>query len=209
MEQEIIYLKLEKNVEVTNPEVHLEDIATLYCKNEQLLLKAKQQEILNLNEYDHMRCVMSSMRLIAYLQELDANCMVQLVGETDIVIEHISCGKSKGIWRMAKILFVCLVCFFGTSFTIMSYHNDIGINNLFAQYYEMVTGQPSSGFTILELSYSIGLAAGILIFFNHIGPRRITKDPTPIEVQMSQYEADVNATLVDSANKGGKIIDVS
>ena len=60
----------------------------------------------------------------------------------------------------------------------------------------------------MELAYSAGLAAGIIIFFNHIGGRRITKDPTPIEVEMRVYEKDVNTALIETAEREGKIKDV-
>lgn len=73
----------------------------------------------------------------------------------------------------------------------------------------MISGQASDGFTILEVTYSIGLAVGIIVFFNHIGGRRITKDPTPIEVEMRIYEDDVNNALVETADREGKTIDVS
>lgn len=59
------------------------------------------------------------------------------------------------------------------------------------------------------MAYSIGLAIGIIVFFNHIGGRRITKDPTPIEVEMRIYEDDVNNALVETADREGKTIDVS
>ena len=45
------------------------------------------------------------------------------------------------------------------------------------------------------------------IFFNHIGGRRITKDPTPIEVEMSTYEEDVEKTLIKTASREGREID--
>ena len=68
--------------------------------------------------------------------------------------------------------------------------------------------QEPDGLNILEVSYSVGLAAGIIIFFNHIGGRRITKDPTPIEVAMKGYEKDVDMTLIEMAGREGKEIDV-
>ena len=75
--------------------------------------------------------------------------------------------------------------------------------------FRSVMGVPSANYSILELSYSIGLALGIIIFFNHIGGRRITKDPTPIEVEMRNYEREVNDALVETADREGKTIDVS
>ena len=120
-----------------------------------------------------------------------------------MIAERVYVEKKKGAVEVIKILLVSLVCFFGASFTIMAFHNDIGIVDVFAKYYELVMGETSSGFTILEISYSIGLAAGIIIFFNHIGGRRITKDPTPIEVEMSIYEEDVEKALIKTANREG------
>ena len=69
-------------------------------------------------------------------------------------------------------------------------------------------GYPADGYSILEFSYSIGLAVGIILFFNHVGGRRITKDPTPIEVEMRIYEDDVNNALVETADREGKTKDV-
>ena len=90
----------------------------------------------------------------------------------------------------------------------MAFHNDISINKIFSHVYELVMGYSSDGYSILEVSYSVGLAVGIILFFNHIGGRRITKDPTPIEVEMRVYETDVNKALIETADREGKTIDV-
>ena len=103
--------------------------------------------------------------------------------------------------KWIKTILIGIITFFGSAFTIMAFHNDIDINNIFSQVYEIFTGKESDGFTILEITYSIGLASGIILFFNHIGTRRITKDPTPVEVQMRQYEGNVITTLVENANR--------
>lgn len=64
--------------------------------------------------------------------------------------------------------------------------------------------QEPAGLNTLEVSYSVGLAAGIILFFNHVGGRRLTKDPTPIEVAMRNYEEDVDKTLIVQAGREGK-----
>ena len=46
------------------------------------------------------------------------------------------------------------------------------------------------------------------MFFNHIGGRRITKDPTPIEVEMRIYEKDVNTSLIETSDREGDTLDV-
>ena len=72
-----------------------------------------------------------------------------------------------------------------------------------------IRDSPSDGYSILEVSYSIGLALGIVLFFNHVGGRRLTKDPTPIEVEMRVYETEVNKALIETADREGKTVDPS
>ena len=88
----------------------------------------------------------------------------------------------------------------------MAFNNDVDVTKLFGQLYGLVTGQETGGFTILEITYSIGITAGILIFFNHFGKKRFTVDPTPMEVQMRLYENDIQTTLAeDAARKGAEL----
>ena len=131
------------------------------------------------------------------------------MGENDIVLECIKDKSEKQVFVLAKVIFVSLVCFFGTAFTIMAFHNDIDITGLFERIYKMFGIGYSGGAGALEIGYSIGLGAGIIVFYNHIGKRKITKDPTPLEVEMRIYEDDVNQTLIDNADREGVEVDVS
>lgn len=90
----------------------------------------------------------------------------------------------------------------------MVFNNDVGVHEVFARTYELVTGQESNGFTVMEIMYSVGIAVGIIVFYNHFGGKRITKDPTPIEVTERLYEDDVNTTLVEGCNRKETSIDV-
>ena len=90
----------------------------------------------------------------------------------------------------------------------MAFHNDIGIQDVFDNMYMLIMGESPGNITMMEVSYSIGLAVGITLFFNHIGGRRITKDPTPIEVEMRTYESNVNTALVETSNRERKSLDV-
>ena len=95
------------------------------------------------------------------------DCCVHLLGETDCLVEWVQEEKAPRwhrIGQVLKIVFVALLCFAGGAFSIMAFHNDISITDLFRQLYELVMGEKSSGCTILEMSYSIGLMVGIILF---------------------------------------------
>ena len=87
--------------------------------------------------------------------------------------------------------------FFGGAFSIMTFNTDVDTAGLFMKVYEQITGRVSNGKTILELSYSIGIGLGVVFFFNHFGKWKITEDPTPMEVEMREYEDQVDLTILE------------
>ena len=204
-----IYLKAEQNVELQSPDVYVKDIGRLTCTDNHILAKVKAIKLHHFKKGEEKRQVISILKIIEEIAKVCPNASVENLGETDVLIEYIDVNKHKGAVQWIKLAFVAFVSFFGTAFTIMAFHNDIGINDVFTKVYEMVAGRPGDGYGILELSYSVGLAVGITVFFNHIGGRRITKDPTPIEVEMRVYEQDVNKSLIEPPDREGKTIDVS
>lgn len=203
-----LYMKAEQNVELQTEDVYVKDIGKMTCTDEHVLAKVKSIKLHRFKKDGEKRTVISILKVIEEIEKEFPNVSVENIGETDILIEQVNVDKHKGPVQAVKIAFVSAVSFFGTAFTIMAFHNDIGINKVFSKVYEMVMGRAGDGYSILELSYSIGLAVGIILFFNHIGGRRITKDPTPIEVEMRVYETDVNKALIETADREGKTIDV-
>lgn len=203
-----IYINAEQNVELQSEDVYVKDIGSLTCSEAHVLAKVKAIKLHHFKRDEPKRQVISLLKVIEEIEKVYPNVSVQSIGEPETLVEYISVNKHKGFAQWIKLLFVAMVSFFGTAFTIMAFHNDIGINDVFSKVYEMVMGQPGDGYGILELAYSAGLAIGIIVFFNHIGGRRITKDPTPIEVEMRIYEEDVNKALIATADREGKTIDV-
>lgn len=201
MQTSDIYLKLERCVQVAETDVCLKDVATVYCLDDALLNQAENIVLYRFQmQGPHRKCI-SSLAVIQLLMELSGEVSVQSIGETDVLVEYTAKKKPSKTWERTKTAGVALVSFFGTALTIMAFHNDIGIEQLFSGIYEQVMGEASNGFTILEFSYSIGLALGITVFFNHFGNKRLTVDPTPIEVEMKMYENDINTTLIENEKR--------
>ena len=204
MQNKTVYLKCERNVEVQAQDVFLSDIATLRCSDEVLSARLKALKVHHFKKDETKRCVISALKLVELMEKECRDISVQIVGEPDVLVEWISVNRHKGWQQWLKTAFVCVISFFGTAFTIMAYHNDVGINEVFTEVYKIVMNREPQGLNALEVSYSVGLAAGIIIFFNHIGGRRLTKDPTPIEVSIRQYEEDVNKALIAQAGREGR-----
>ena len=136
------------------------------------------------------------------------NADVQNMGEQDFIVTYEEAKTAGGVVHFLKAAAVVVTSFIGAAFSIMTFNNDVDTTKLFGQIYELITGSASDGFTILELTYSVGLTIGILIFFNHFGKRKFTVDPTPMEVEMRLYENDIQTTLIEDFARKEKEMDV-
>ncbi len=199
-----VYLKCDRNVEVQKPDVLLEELGDVHCQDKRIQERCRKLQIHHFETDAPKRCIFSTTKFVEMMEQECPDIHVEILGETDVLVEWVDVNKHKGKVQWIKTVLVSLVSFFGTSFTIMAYHNDSGVNEMFTQVYRMAMGREPGGLNMLEVSYSIGLAVGIIIFFNHIGGRRITKDPTPLEVAMRNYEKDVDMALIETAGREGK-----
>lgn len=83
------------------------------------------------------------------------------VGEPQFILTYEDpAGKSE---RMSwlKTAFVCLVTFFGTMFSIMTFNTDVDIPKLFERISSQFTSDPR-GLAILEVTYSVGIGIGVV-----------------------------------------------
>ena len=202
-----LYMKIERNVVVTERKVKLSDIAKFECIDKNIINHINTITVLTFPKERVAPYVVSVLKIIEMIHEIYPNITVNNEGETSFVINLKEKEPAKWI-KIIKVLFVCMITFFGASFSIMTFNNDVGLDTMFIQLYSLMTGYESSGFTVLEISYSLGIGVGILIFFNHFKYKKAESDPTPIQVEMEMYEEDLESALIDTASRKGEIIDV-
>ena len=204
-----LYLQLDQNIQINHPHIYLQDIAKLSCSNSKILNRLRVMPVINLDPDKPGRYVMSVMDLISEIKKKEPDLEINNIGEADFIITFKNKPGSGLVWQWCKTLFVCLICFFGAAFAIMTFNNDANVLDVFKKIYEITTGQASDGTTALEIGYSIGLPVGILLFFNHFTSWKFSLDPTPLEVEMRLYEENVNKTLIQNEERKEDDIDVS
>lgn len=208
---ETVYIKADRDIEVTKPDVTLGDVLTLECSNPAVVSRIKAIKLLKFHHVDDKhqnRTAVSILKVIQCIHECYPNIEVQNMGETDFIVTYEEQQTAGGAVHYAKAVIVVIISFLGAAFSIMAFNNDVDTTKMFAQIYELLTGRQSDGFTILELTYSIGLIIGILTFFNHFGKKKFTVDPTPMEVEMRLYENDIQTTLIETYSRKEKELDV-
>lgn len=196
-----LYLQLDQNIQINHPHIYLQDIAKLSCSNSKILNRLRVMPVINLDPNKPGRYVMSVMDLISEIKKKEPDLEINNIGEADFIITFKNKPGSGLVWQWCKIIFVGLAAFFGAGFSIMTFNNDVDVGGLFSQIYTQVTGQTPGHFTVLEITYSIGIGLGVLFFFNHFGHMKITDDPTPMQIQMRLYEENVNKTLIKDIDR--------
>lgn len=203
-----VYINLSQCSKVENNAVTIKDAATVWCRDDKIKNRVNAIKLYDFKGKNETRVIISALKIVEEIQKEIQGVQVVPTGETDVIIE-LNTKKQPSVWfEYIKVAFICVIVFFGAGFTIMAFNNDVAVHDLFAQYYEYVMGKESDGFTILEVTYSIGMAIGILVFYNHFGKKRLSKDPTPREVEMRQYETQINTTMIDGVKRKEAHIDV-
>lgn len=201
---DVLYLKIDKNVQASGEQVYLREIASINCSAKPIENKVKTLRLPTEVIKGPGRYVFSVLDVIETIQKEYPSLEINNLGEADFIITVEKPSPLSDFWSWVKTALVCVLAFFGAAFSIMAFNNDIGITTLFGELYETFTGTESNGFTLLELSYSIGVGLGILIFFHHFAKKQGGSDPTPLEIEMRTYEDDVDTTLIESGNRREK-----
>ena len=212
MEKKIIYLKAEQSSYVNHGTIHIGDIASVFCEDREIEKRIRNIVLYEFDEKKEKegRIFLSILLLIEKISEQIPCGEVRNVGELDMVVYYKTKAQESKKWvQSAKILFICATCFFGAGITVMGYNNDVDMIKVFEQLYEVFLGSKPSSPTFVELFYSVGLMLGIFLFFNHVPGKKVTNEPTPIQVQMRIYEQDVNRTFLLGASRKGEELDVT
>lgn len=196
-----LHIQIEQNMQVDHPHVCLQDIAKLSCSDDKILNRVRVMPITRFDPGKNGRYIVSVIDLIRLIQQKEPSLEISTIGEPNFIITYRAPSGTAVILEWCKAAFVCLAAFFGAGFSIMTFNNDVDVGGLFSQLYTLVTGEASSGFTILEIAYSVGISIGVLFFFNHFSGSKNTGDPSPLQIQMRLYENDVNTSIIETEQK--------
>lgn len=209
MKTGVLYLKIEQNTEILNKKIFLGDFAKLYSTDNSIVKDLNQTIFWTVRADSDTKYMFSVMKVIETIQKKYMGIQIINMGEKDFILSY-KVPKSKKKWtEYTKGILVALTAFFGGAISIMTFNTDVSVGDVFGLTYKLVLGQEHSGAGILEISYSVGLALGILIFYNHFFRKAVHDDPTPIQVEMRKYEEELNKALIQDAAREGKTIDAN
>ena len=197
-----IYVKPCKKISVYKiGRIKLKDVAEIYAKP-QVKEKCGELIVYDLKKGASRHNVISIMNIISAISKIFPEATVSNVGESDTVIDFIpNKGKENKLINFIKVAVISVILFAGASTAIMSFHSDAQLKITFEKYYHIFFNERVESPAIICIPYSIGLTLGIIVFFNHIFGKDLSDDPTPIQVEMSLYEKDLEDNIIQTNSR--------
>lgn len=211
MERITLYFSLEQSTLVSSRKVHIEDIATVYCRNPDIYHSVSKIEVVTMPDREQSQMVITALKLIQLISNYFDNVHVESIGNPETIVYYKNLKDGTRAKSKIKAVFLMIIAFIGTGYSIMTYNEEADIRDLLLNIYELFTGTPASedgiGAACGLIAYSVGLTLGMIIFFNHGINKKSTDDPTPLQVQMRLYEQDVNECIILDSSRENKTID--
>ncbi|HEX7065553.1 MAG TPA: stage V sporulation protein AA [Bacillales bacterium] len=184
-----IYLRMRHRILVQpNQAIRLGELAEVIAPPE--VEKALTDLILHqVQKKDRNYIVIDAMRAIQRIHELNPKLDIQTIGPAQTIIEIQYPKKT-----LAPVYFcgVWVLLFIGAALAIMNFHEDVSMQGVQQKIYKIVTGKENYKPLIMQIPYSIGLGAGMILFFNHLFRKRFNEEPSPLEVEMFNYQQDLD-----------------
>ena len=155
-------------------------------------------EIYHIRPEDNKFVVIDAMHVIEAIHSQFTDYDIQTIGPSQTIIEVQSKKKHS---RTFLFLLVWILLFIGSGLTIMNFHEDVAMSTVHQKIYYLVTGRKVSKPLMLQIPYSLGVGIGMILFFNHIFKKRFNEEPSPLEVEMFNYQQDLDSYIVQQENK--------
>lgn len=196
--EKTVYIRMRNRV-LAKPEetIYLEDIAQIIAPDT-VIPKLKKLKVHQISIKDKNIVIIDVMKVIRLISSLIEDAEVQTIGPAQTIVEVILKKK-----RMSLPLFILIwfLLFFGSAMAIMNFHDDVSMRSVQEKLYKIITGVEDSKPWIFQIPYSIGLGLGMILFFNHVFKKRINEEPSPLEVEMFNYQMDLDNYVIIHENQ--------
>jgi stage V sporulation protein AA len=193
-----VYIRLRHRLQV-RPEssILLENTAQIIAP-EHYLQSIRKIVLHKVTEEDKNIIILDLMRVISQIKEVLPDVDVQTIGPSQTIVEVVYKRKKVSPPMFAA---VWLLLFIGAAMAIMNFHEDVSMREVHQRLYLMMTGHEDPHPLLFQVPYSFGLGLGMILFFNHVFRKRINEEPSPLEVEMFNYQQDLDQYVIMHENK--------
>lgn len=143
---------------------------------------------------DEQVVLVDMMLIVREVKERFPQLEIEYFGEPHVLVEWTR--EEKVRQRQLLFPFILILLFIGSGLTIMNFHADVSMLAVHRKLYTLITGAEDPHPLILQIPYSFGLGAGMMLFFNRVFKKKLNEEPDPLEVEMFLYQENVRHYMV-------------
>jgi len=193
-----IYIRMRHRLQVRpHDSIKLQDVAQIIAEDS-LLEKVKDCIVYTVSEKDQNIIILDVMKVIPILTNVVEQINIEIIGQTQTIVEVVY--KKIGV-SIPLFILIWLLLFFGAALAIMNFHEDVSMQAVHQRIYKIITGKENVKPLLLQIPYSIGLGVGMILFFNHVFKKRLNEEPSPLEVEMFNYQQDLDRYVIINENE--------
>lgn len=195
---EMIYIRMRNKVHLKlNQRVKIKDIARIIGK-EETVKQLEEKTLLTVKKEDQNIIIIDLVQMIETIRKIDQSLEIQAIGPSQTIIEVV---YNKGKVSFLNFAAVWLLLFIGAVMTIMNFHVDVSMREVHQKLFTIITGKVDEKPLLIQIPYSLGLGLGMILFFNHFFKKRFNEEPSPLEVEMFNYQQDLDQYVILNENK--------
>ncbi len=198
----MVYIQLKNQiVKTSTKEIYLLDICNI--------ISDKSISNIKIGEFQKNKSfyALNAVQLIAILRkEVEGENFV-FIGDTTVCVEFVTNEKPNKLVENLKVLIISSIIFAGASTALMAFQVESNIDKMVFEYAKIFGVDENTSKLAFSIPYPIGIALGIIVFFNHFGNKKLNEDPTPIEIEMDEFDEKLKNNLVEkilSSEKGSE-----
>lgn len=197
MESKNLFVRMRPRIEAEHKQVlALMDVVRLEG-DANIIKRIQSLPIYKIREEDGSKLSIDALSVIAAIRMLFPSLDIQLIGPANTVV-YIKQPLKR--LKPLLILTVWLLLFVGSGLAVMNFHEDVSMRAVHIRLYYLLTGIHSLYPLWLQIPYSIGLGLGMVLFFNHFFKKRFNDEPSPLDVEMFNYQQNLDLYVVQKDN---------
>jgi stage V sporulation protein AA len=196
--EKTVYIRLRHRVFIQpNDKILLKDIAQIIAEDD-LHNQISDRVLYQVTAEDRNILIIDVMHVVEEIKKVDSSIDIQMIGPSQAIIEVVYKKR-----KISPIFFLIIwfLLFFGSMLTIMNFHEDVSMQDAHQRLYKIITGKSVAKPLMFQIPYSFGLGLGMILFFNHVFKKRLNEEPSPLEVEMFNYQQDLDRYVVMHENK--------
>ncbi|MGI8315424.1 stage V sporulation protein AA [Halobacillus mangrovi] len=193
-----VYIRIKQSIYVQpSSTIKLGDIARVTGPKRQVPV-LEQMNLHEVTDEDRNIVVIDGFMVIEQVLTKYPQMEIELIGPTQCVV-HVEEHKREP--SLILISLIWLLLFIGAAMAIMNFHYDVSMGAVQQKLHFMLTGKESDHPLWIQIPYSVGLGIGMILFFNHWFQKRFNEEPSPMEVEIFNYQEDMDHYVAIKENK--------